>query len=247
LTPAPSRSPARERRTSPWWFEGRACSERLALAISPVFRGRGLPRGQGEPVLLIPGFLAGDWSLWILADWLRRLGYRPVASGITVNSRHSETILDTLTPRLHRAAREVGSPVAVIGQSRGGVLAAVLAQREPTAVRQVIALASPLARPLAVSPATLRTIDAVRLYNAVRHRDFRPESERFLADLAAPPRVPFVSVYTPSDAIVDWRACVRPDMRCVAVHGSHVGLATNRAVYRLVAALLSAPEESAAA
>jgi triacylglycerol lipase len=56
-----------------------------ALRRDPIYRGHEQPRGHGEPVLLIPGFLGGDWMLLVLARWLRRLGYRPYLSGIHVN------------------------------------------------------------------------------------------------------------------------------------------------------------------
>lgn len=220
------------------WLEGRAGREQLALLADPVFRGRGVPRGRGRAVLLIPGFLAGDWSLGLLAAWLRAHGYRPATSGIVVNARHSEATLAALVPRLAQAARASGGPVTVIGHSRGGMLGKVLAQRHPELVDQLITLGSPLAAPLAVSPATLAAIRALRASARALAREWGPERGEFIADLAAPTAVPATSIYSRSDAVVDWRACIRPDMRCVEVEGSHVGLAGNRAVYRVIAGLL---------
>ena len=72
------------------------------------------------------------------------------------------------------------------------------------------------------------------------------DDPRFERDLAAPVRVPTTSIYSRSDAIVDWHACVRPDVESFAVPGSHVGLATNRAVYRIVAGILPASTARAA-
>jgi pimeloyl-ACP methyl ester carboxylesterase len=219
-------------------LEGRAAVEQLQLFSDPVFRGNDVPRGDGEPVLLIPGFLAGDWSLTTLAAWLRRLGYRPFGSGLRVNQYGSEATVALLARSLRAARAACSEPVTVIGHSRGGVLAVVLAHREPQLVRRVITLGSPLADPLAVSPLTLMAVRAIRRGHGLTASGPLTEHPRFVQDLAAHPRVPTTSVYSRSDAIVDWHACVRPDVQSVEVPGSHVGLAANRAVYRVVAGLL---------
>ena len=58
------------------WLEGRFYLEFLRLIRDPVFRGVDVPPGLRSPVLLIPGFLAGDWTLRTQHDWLQRVGYR---------------------------------------------------------------------------------------------------------------------------------------------------------------------------
>src|ERR1700730_559584 len=77
-----------------------ALRELSALLRDPVYRGRGLPHGDGRPVLLIPGFLSGDWSLRLLHDWLKRIGYTAHLSGIQLNVLHSEHMLAGLRNRL---------------------------------------------------------------------------------------------------------------------------------------------------
>src|SRR5207302_455852 len=69
----------------PMWLEGRLATEYVNLIRDPVFYGRGVAGGDGRPVLLIPGFLAGDQSLITMRDWLRRMDYRPELSGIRFN------------------------------------------------------------------------------------------------------------------------------------------------------------------
>jgi triacylglycerol lipase len=227
-------------------LEGRIGMERLQLLRDPVFRGRDVPRGHDEPVLLIPGFLAGDWSLRVLAGWLRRLGYRPSGSSLRVNQDDSEVTVALLSRQLRRAWLDSSGLVTVIGHSRGGVLAAVLAQREPHMVRQVITLGSPIADPFAVSPLTLMAIRAIRRRHGLRARGPLTDHPRFEGDLAARVRVPTTSIYSRSDAIVNWHACLRPDVQIVEVPGSHVGLGVNRAVYRIIGELLAHPLASAA-
>src|SRR5918994_592 len=66
----------------PLWREARLGLEAAALLRDPIFRGDGMADGRGRPVLLIPGFLAGDGSLSMMAGWLKRAGYRPSPGGI---------------------------------------------------------------------------------------------------------------------------------------------------------------------
>ncbi len=64
-----------------WWgrplAETRWCLELARLLADPVWRGVGVPQGDGRPVVLMPGFGGGDQTLLVMAAWLRRLGYRP--------------------------------------------------------------------------------------------------------------------------------------------------------------------------
>src|SRR5258708_36353079 len=90
-----------------------------ALVRDPVFRGRGVPHGDGRPVLLIPGFLSGDWHLGVLHNWLGRIGYRPYLSGILFNVQHSEKMLSGLRRRLTELNPETALPVSIVGHSRG--------------------------------------------------------------------------------------------------------------------------------
>jgi triacylglycerol lipase len=237
--PAPTTTSAWHWLSRPLLLEGRSGPEHLALLRDPVFRGRDVPAGHGEPVLLIPGFLAGDWSLTLLAGWLRRLGYRPFGSRLRINQHGSEATVAMLSGLLRAAVVECSQPATIIGHSRGGALATVLAQREPKLVRRVITLGSPIADPLAVSPVTRMAVRAVRFGHGIRALGPLTDDPRFERDLAARPVVPVTSIYSRSDAIVDWRACVRPDVESVEVPGSHVGLAANRAVYRVLANLLA--------
>ena len=54
--------------------ETRGWLELARLLADPVFRGARAPRGEGRPVVLMPGFLAGDQTLTVIAARLQRLG-----------------------------------------------------------------------------------------------------------------------------------------------------------------------------
>lgn len=223
------------------WLEGRLYLEWLRLIRDPVYRGVEVPPGLGRPVLLIPGFLAGDWTLRTAFDWMRRMGYRPQMPGVAINVVYSEVILRSLIYTLTQLNRRTHARVSIVGHSRGGVLAKVLAHRHAALVEQVITLGSPLGDPFDIHPITMAGVHAAHVYNVMRYRHPASVERRFLRDLAAPPRVPTTSIYSRSDGVVNWRACLRPDMNAIEVRGSHSGLSVNPEVYRILSYLLPAP------
>jgi len=114
-----------------WWgrhlHELRWQAEAARLAADPVFYGVGVPRGDGRPVLLLlPGFLAADYTLMPMAGWLARIGYRPSVAGFLANVGCSERAAERAARRLRALHDRHGRRVAVIGHSRGGHYARVL-------------------------------------------------------------------------------------------------------------------------
>ncbi len=223
------------------WLEGRMYIEWLRLIRDPVYRGDEVPPGLGRPVLLVPGFLAGDWTLRTPYDWMKRMGYRPRMAGVTFNVMYSEVMLRPLIDTLVALHRRTGARVSIVGHSRGGVLAKVLAHRRPDLVEQVVTLGSPLKDPFDVHPLTMAGVHAAHVYNVMRYGHPASVEMRFLRDLAAAPRVPTTSIYSRSDGVVNWHACLRPDINAIEVNGSHVGLSLNPEVYRILSYLLPAP------
>lgn len=205
------------------------------------------PGHDTRPVLLIPGFLAGDASLTALAGWLRRRGHRVRGSGMRINVGCAGRELTRLEAKL----AEFDRPPIVIGQSRGGTLARALAAGHPDSVTGLVTLGSPVRDPLAVSPSVLRTVRSfARLgdlgVRGVFSSDCRDGAccAEFRSLLEAPldPDLPTLAVYSRSDGIVDWRACLDPDASCVEIDGSHCGMAVNPGVYRQLEDLLDRTE-----
>ena len=228
----------------PLWREARIGLEAAVLLRDPVLRGDGIADGRGQPVLLIPGFLAGDGSLALMSRWLRRCGYRPSRAGMIANVDCSGAAVSRLERRLERLAAEQGRRAAIVGQSRGGSLAKALARRRPDLVCGIVTLGSPELDPLAVHPMVRLQLEAVsRLGSLGAPRLFKRSCldgeccASFWDALAAPaPRgVGFVSVYSRTDGIVEWRACLAPGAEHVQVDASHIGMAVNPAVWRAVA------------
>jgi triacylglycerol lipase len=238
---------------APVWGELRYGGELVRLladaALHPPRRRRDAP-----PVLLIPGFMAGDNSLGVLRQWLRRRGHRVATSGMLVNVGCAERIVTRLQAQLRELAAECDAPVVLIGQSRGGTLARALAVREPEHVSRLVMLGSPVCDGLAVSPSVLRTVRFLaRLGDMGLPGLFSTSCKdgdccaAFRDDLAAPlpPGVEAVAVHSRSDAIVDWRACLDPYAESVEVDSSHCGMSVHPEVYRVLDRVLDGSMEAA--
>ncbi len=236
-----------------WWGnhlrELRWQAELARLLVDPVYRGENIPRGSGEPVILIPGFLAGDSSLAILRGWLARIGYRPFAAGMQVNIRCSDQATDRLDARLERIHASTGRRVALIGHSRGGHFAKALAHRRPERVSTVVSMGAGLDAPFDISVPTKLAVGAMRTVHArttdrvARRGCFTDSCDcQFSRDYGAafPSEVPLTSIYSKQDGVVRWPACVVSYAHSVEVTGSHIGLAFNRKVYRVLADTLAA-------
>jgi triacylglycerol lipase len=253
-TPPPVEQPSRR-----WWgrhlAELRWQAELGRLFVDPVYHGRGVPRGDGAPVVLIPGFLAGDVSLAVMHGWLRAIGHDPHFAGMLANVACSDRALDRLDVRVEEIHRRTGRPVALLGHSRGAHFAKALASRRPERIASVISLGSGLDHPFDISVPTKGALSVVRALHArttdrVARNGCLTDTCRcaFARDYAAtfPGDVPLTSIYSRGDGVVWWEACVVPYARCVEVTGSHVGLAFNRKAYREIASTLHASAERAA-
>src|SRR3954452_17860558 len=129
--------------------EARMLGELRALQSSGLLDEPPTNAGNGLAVLLIPGLLAPDRSLGLLARYLKCNGFSPRRAGIASNVDCSEREAQRLERRLERAAEETGKRVAIVGQSRGGLFGRALSVRRPDLVETVIGLGSPLVDPLA--------------------------------------------------------------------------------------------------
>jgi pimeloyl-ACP methyl ester carboxylesterase len=237
---------------APVWGELRYSGELARLLADRELRDAPAPR-DARPVLLIPGFMAGDNSLSVMRHWLRRRGHRVAMSGMRVNVGCAERIVGRLEAHLERFAAECGGPVVLIGQSRGGALARALAVRSPEAVSGLVMLGSPVCDGLAVSPPVLRTVRLLaRLGDLGLPGVFSTSCKdgaccaAFRADLSAAlaPEIEAVAVYSRSDGIVDWRACLDPYAEALEVDSSHCGMSVHPEVYRALAPVLDGSPEA---
>jgi len=238
---------------APLWGELRYSAELACLLADRTLRS---PRRREDapPVLLIPGFMAGDSSLAVMRRWLRRRGHPVAMSGMRANVDCAERTVTRLDTQLGRLIDDHGGPVVLIGQSRGGALARALAVRNPGRVSALVMLGSPVRDSLAVSAPVLRTVSWLARLGDLRVPGLFSSSCRdgdccaaFREDLAAPlhPALDVVSFHSRSDAIVDWRACLDPHGEQVEIDSSHCGMSVHPAVYRVLDRVLDSTGERA--
>jgi pimeloyl-ACP methyl ester carboxylesterase len=207
-----------------------------SLLLSPVLMLA--PRGDGHPVLTLPGFLASDLSMAPMRRYLRELGYDSQAWRMGRNVGGVSRVRAVLRDRLAEIHKASGRKVSIVGWSLGGVYARDLALRAPDMVRCVVTLGSPFAN-------DVRATNATRLYEALTGEAVEDNSE--LRDaIAGDLPVPATSIYSRADGIVNWRTCLlRPSDTAenIEVHlASHVGLGVNPAALWAVADRLAQRE-----
>ena len=231
----------------PLWRESRIGLELTTLLRSSVWRGEGVADGRRQPVMLVSGLLAGDRSLNVMAKWLNSTGHRPCRAGIAMNVDCSQRAAERLESRLECLVDDSGQRVAIVGQSRGGSLARVLAVRRPDLISGIVTLGAPLKRQLPVHPLVrasvfgMGALGSAGIDGLMRHTCLWGDCcTDFWQDLGAafPPGVGFVSIYSRTDGVVKWRACLDPAAEQVEVRASHLGMAVNAEVYRAIAASL---------
>ena len=196
------------------------------------------PKGDGHPVLALPGFLASDLSMAPMRRYLSELGYDTYAWRMGRNTGGIARMRAALRDRLAEIHAASGRKVSVVGWSLGGVYARDLALQAPDMVRSVVTLGSPFAN-------DVRATNATRLYEALSGEGVEDHPE-LRAAISGDLPVPVTSIYSRSDGIVNWRTCLlRPSDTAenIEVHlASHVGLGVNPAALWAVADRLAQAE-----
>lgn len=240
--PADAPAEAEETRVAPpslFWLllEGRAMGElATTLALRPLLRR--LEPGDGHPVLLLPGFLASDFSTRPLRRFLRDLGYWAHRWNLGRNLGVRDDLEDRMSQRLAEIHQRHGRRVSLVGWSLGGVYARALANRHPEQVRSVISLGSPFA-------ADTKGNNSWRLYEWITGTRLDEIPAERLDDTRRTPPVPTTSIFSRSDGITAWRCAVQPEgpaAESVEVPGSHLGLGFNPLVLYVIADRLAQPE-----
>jgi hypothetical protein len=218
------------------FLEGRALLELAALVPAYPWLRRA-PRGDGHPVLVLPGFMAGDFSTRTLRRFLRDLGYRVHGWKLGRNLGPTPATVQGIGERFAAIRNRYGKRVSLIGWSLGGIYARELARRAPADVRQVITLASPF-----------RDVEATNVPRFLRGRAERraiPEQAAMRAALGDPVSVPATAIYSRSDGIVTWRSCLEPEgpqSENIEVESSHLGIGHHPVVLLAIADRLAQPE-----
>lgn len=192
------------------------------------------PRGDGHPVMVLPGFMTTDRSTGLLRRYLKRLGYDVYAweLGRNLGPRAIGLEGEKLIARLSHIHKTTGQPVSLVGWSLGGVLARLVASRMPDHVRQVISLGSPFT-------GDPRASNVWRTYQFMTGQKIGSNHTRDqLREVAEAPPVPTTAIYSKGDGVVAWQNCVDVPsdlVENIEVRGSHCGLGVNASVMFAVA------------
>jgi pimeloyl-ACP methyl ester carboxylesterase len=221
-------------------MEWRTVAEYVAARRS-VREMSGWPHGDGHPVLVLPGFLAGAPSTQFLRRVLRRLGYRSYDWRLGYNLGVRAGLIEQLPARLTEVrARNDGRRVSIIGWSAGGIFARELTRAHPEDVRSVITLGSPIR-------GNQQATHAWRMWRMLNRKTQARQVVSEAARIAReePLAVPTTCIYSKSDGIVAWQCCLsRPaaETENVEVHSSHLGYGHSVETLRVIADRLAQPE-----
>jgi pimeloyl-ACP methyl ester carboxylesterase len=241
-SPAELRAPSRLL----WLAEYRSLYEfGFSLALAPLLLTA--PKGDGHPVLVLPGFLASDLSTEPLRRYLKALGYDAFGWDNGRNLGGVSRMRHALRRRLAALYERAGRKVSIVGWSLGGIYARMLALDAPEMTRSVISMGSPFSRDPNASNVTAIyeavTGEGPSVEEKMERTLFAHAFDRIAGDLA----VPATSIYSKLDGVVNWRACLlRENERTENIEvlaASHVGLGVNAAVVWAVADRLAQPQD----
>jgi pimeloyl-ACP methyl ester carboxylesterase len=199
------------------------------------------PKGDGHPVLVLPGFIAGDASTYLLRQFLRDRGFQASGWMQGRNLGPKPGVLESALEHVRNLHKNTGKKISIVGWSLGGIYARELAKLAPECVRSVISLGSPFASPG-------KATNAWWLYK-VFNPDHANVTEN-LRDLTEPPLCPTTAVFSRTDGVVPWQGSShsfdqlagRSDIENIEVEVSHLGMGAHPLVLYAIADRLAQGE-----
>src|SRR4029450_8329411 len=182
------------------FLEGRAVSELGAfLGALPLLSLA--PRGDGHPVLVLPGLVASDTSTRPLRSFLKSRGYAVSGwrQGRNLGLRHG--VQNAIVDLVQELNDTHGRKVSLVGWGLGGLYARQLAKMMPQRVRSVITLGSPFAS----GP---KATNAWRVYEMASGRRADEEGSGLGGALSGTPPVPTTAIFSRTDGVCAWQGCM---------------------------------------
>lgn len=196
------------------------------------------PRGDGHPVLVLPGLITSDNSTIPLRRFLNSHGYECHGWNLGRNYGPLPGIEKGLVDRLTELHEKTGRKVSLVGWSLGGIYARQLAKLMPERVRSVITLGSPF-------NGDPRATNAWRLYEFASGHKVDDRERHMGGAIHLTPPVPTTAIYSRTDGICAWHNCMEnetEEVENIEVEASHCGLGHHPAVVYAVADRLAQPE-----
>jgi pimeloyl-ACP methyl ester carboxylesterase len=215
--------------------EGRAPFE-LWTGLLSAWLLRLAARGDGHPVLVLPGLLLSARHTLPLRLFLAERGWSVYDWGAGANRGNWSVVEDELLPRLYELRRRHGRRVSLVGWSLGGLFARALALRAPDEVRCVVTLGTQIG-------ADCKANNVWPLYESLSGEPL----EGLTGDGGScrPLAMPCTALYSRSDGMGHWRGCLQPGYPGadnVEVVSSHYGMPYLPYTLFVVADRLARPE-----
>lgn len=237
---------------TPLWREALWPVELMRLYCSRVFWGLDIERGNGQPVLVIPGFLANDIIMLPMRQWLIRIGYKSHAANILWNTDCPNKTAEDLARQVQALRRQSKRKVMLIGHSLGGMLAKSVLQKIPDAIDRVITVGSPFRDIVQAHPSVVSIWDYLKVGQGhLVGRNLHASCGTgyctcdFVRHMIAPTalKVPQYAIYTRNDGVVGWQSCAEenPALNTEVNKSTHIGLAFHPDSFRALAKLLARP------
>ncbi|MEL7462815.1 MAG: alpha/beta hydrolase [Pseudomonadota bacterium] len=219
-------------------MEMRALPELFGFSLSWPTLATVSPRGDGQPVLVLPGLITSDRSTGPLRGLLKTLGYPTYGWELGRNLGPLPGVEDGLIARVEELHEKYGRKVSLVGWSLGGIYARQLGKIMPEKIRQVVTLGSPF-------NGDPRATNAWRVYQMASGQSVDEGEQHMGGAIAKRPPVPTTAIYSKTDGICAWRSCIEEagdDIENIEVTGSHCGLGHHPAAVYAIADRLAAPE-----
>jgi dienelactone hydrolase len=224
-------------------LEARAIGEiGILLLALPLLRRS--PQGDGHPVLLLPGFGAGEGSLEPLRLFLLSRGYHAETWGLGRNRGFNRRVAHAVEQKVRYLHHRHRRKVSLVGWSLGGVFAYYAAHVAPECVRTVISLGSPLR----LDPDRPPPPGLVAMYKILSHPHgpVAHQARSRSKTMRAVPPVPSTCIYSMHDGVVPpEQATLDGDPEIhenVRVPGSHLGFGVNSLAMWVIADRLAMRE-----
>jgi hypothetical protein len=218
----------------PWWATaGEALAPAEALRLAARSRQlRGLPTGDGGPVIVVPGLGATDASLSALRRFLQRHGHDARRAGLGRIHGDVRELGRRLMHTTVATTEETGRQVALVGWSLGGIMSREVARQFPEYVEQVITFGSP--------------IEGGPAHTALRHRYTHEQigqiDEVITRRRRTPIEVPITAMWSKRDGVVSPKVCIddhSPDVENIEVTSTHLGMGIDPDVWTVIATRLA--------
>lgn len=235
------------------WPKAIASMGKLNLAWLPLMAST--PKGDGHPVIVLPGFMTGDATTYALRKFLSKKNYDvhtlSLGLNIPINQRYSP---DELVAKVIDVYNKTGQKVSLVGWSMGGLQAREIAKRVPNMVRDVVTMGSPIGVSIhqdGVNESTQKMFERLESLNGlINPTNIDQQDLSYIDRLHEAPPVPVSAIYSKDDGVASWKICLQESehknsgapSENIEVTSSHFGMGHDPAVIYAVAERLAQPE-----